>query len=233
MKNKKRRPRWLLRILVTLLAISFIPALVLRWVPPPTTTVILHRTLVEDRAQNYHWVPLEDISSHMALAVIAAEDQKFPDHLGFDLQSIRDAVVKNNRGGQLRGASTISQQVARNLFLWQGRSYFRKALEAWMTLVLEISWPKARILEVYLNIAETGPGTFGVEAAAQRFFGKSAATLSKQQSALIAAVLPIPVRMRADRPSLYVLEKSQWILNQMALLGGTDYIADILPSPSE
>jgi monofunctional biosynthetic peptidoglycan transglycosylase len=225
----KRLRRWLLGIVIAFVLASTLPVLVLRWVDPPTSAVILHRTLSEGQSQDYRWVPLTRISPEAALAVVAAEDQKFPGHRGFDLQAIRDAARRNARGGRLRGASTLTQQVARNLFLWQGRSYLRKGLEAWMTLLLEVFWPKARILEVYLNIAETGPRTFGVQAGALRFFKQPASNISRQQAALLAAVLPNPVRYRADRPSAYVLERRDHILRQMSQLGGTRYLQDILP----
>jgi monofunctional biosynthetic peptidoglycan transglycosylase len=225
----KRLRRWLFRIVLALVLVSTLPVIILRWVDPPTSAVILQRTLSEGQPQDYRWVPLARIAPEMALAVVASEDQKFPDHRGFDLQAIRDAAQGNARGGRLRGASTLTQQVARNLFLWQGRSYLRKGLEAWMTLLLELFWPKARILEVYLNIAETGPGTFGVQAGALRFFKQPASDISRQQAALLAAVLPSPLRYRADRPSAYVLERRDHILRQMSQLGGTHYLQGILP----
>jgi monofunctional biosynthetic peptidoglycan transglycosylase len=191
---------------------------------------MLARTLGEGRSQDYQWVPLERIAPEAALAVVAAEDQKFPDHWGFDLAAIRNAAERNARGGRLRGASTLSQQVARNLFLWQGRSYLRKGLEAWMTLLLEIAWPKRRILEVYLNIAEMGERTFGVQAAARRYFARPAAAMNAGQAALLAAVLPNPRRYRVDQPSVYVLERRDRILQQMSQLGD-GYLRGILPGP--
>lgn len=222
--------RWLLRGALGLLLASALPVLLLRWIPPPTSAVMLARTLVEGRAQDYQWVPLERIAPNAALAVVAAEDQKFPDHWGFDFDAILDAAERNARGGRLRGASTLTQQVARNLFLWQGRSYLRKGLEAWMTLLLEVAWPKRRILEVYLNIAEMGEHTFGVQAAARRYFAQPAADLSAGQAALLAAVLPNPRRYHADRPSDYVLVRRDHILKQMSSLGD-GYLRGILPGP--
>jgi len=226
----KRLRRWLFRIVLGFVLASALPVIVFRWVDPPTSAVILQRTLSEGRPQDYQWVPLARIAPEAALAVVAAEDQKFPAHWGFDLSAIRDAARRNIRGGRLRGASTLTQQVARNLFLWQGRSYLRKGLEAWMTLLLELFWPKARILEVYLNIAETGQRTFGVQAGALRFFARPASAINSQQAALLAAVLPSPVKYRADKPSAYVLERRDHILRQMSQLGGTAYLQDILPS---
>jgi monofunctional biosynthetic peptidoglycan transglycosylase len=155
----------------------------------------------------------------MQLAVVAAEDQKFPYHSGFDLESISDAVEDRLRGDRLRGASTITQQTAKNLFLWPGRSFVRKGLEAWFTMLLELCWSKARILEVYLNIAEFGRGIYGVEAAAGHFFGKPAADLGPGEAAVLAAVLPSPKRLHANRPSAYVQDRARWILEQMRMLG--------------
>ncbi|NBU26537.1 MAG: monofunctional biosynthetic peptidoglycan transglycosylase, partial [Gammaproteobacteria bacterium] len=191
---------WLLRAALAALALLLLSVLLLRWVPPPTTAFML-----ADRAgamlegdfayrNRYDWVPLEDISPQAALAVIASEDQRFPFHAGFDFESIRKAVRYNERaaarGRPLRGASTLTQQVAKNLFLWSGRSWPRKALEAGITLLIEGLWPKERILEVYLNVAEFGRGTYGVQAAAQRFFRKDAKRLTRREAATLAAVLP-------------------------------------------
>jgi monofunctional biosynthetic peptidoglycan transglycosylase len=156
--------------------------------------------------------------------VVAAEDQNFPRHWGFDFESILDALQQQGRRRRLRGASTITQQVARNLFLWSGRSYVRKGLEAYFTLLLELLWPKRRILEVYLNIAEFGDGTYGVAAAAQRFFGKRPTDLQGQEAALLAAVLPNPARLHVRNPSAYVRERAGWIEEQMAHLGGPAYL---------
>jgi monofunctional biosynthetic peptidoglycan transglycosylase len=229
-RNLKPWRHWLLRGALGLLLLSVLPVMLLRWIPPPTSAVMLARTLGEGRSQDYQWVPLERIAPEAALAVVAAEDQKFPDHWGFDLDAIRDAAEHHARGGRLRGASTLTQQVARNLFLWQGRSYLRKALEAWMTVLLEIAWPKRRILEVYLNIAEMGERTFGVQAASRRYFARPADAISAEQAALLAAVLPNPRRFQVDHPSVYVLERRDRILRQMSQLGN-GYLRGILPGP--
>jgi len=226
----KRLRRWLLWSIATFLFISIIPVIVLRWVPPPTTAVILSRALNEGERQDYQWVALEHISPDAALAVVASEDQKFPTHRGFDLDAIKDAVAQHAQGGRLRGASTLSQQVARNLFLWQGRSYLRKGLEAWLTVLLELFWSKERILEVYLNIAETGRRTFGVPAASLKFFSRPAESITREQAALLAAVLPNPLRLHASRPSAYVIRRRNEILGQMTQLGGRAYLSDILPA---
>jgi len=173
---------------------------------------------------DYEWASLEHISPHAAMAVIASEDQQFPFHAGFDLNSIRESVRASESGKRLRGASTISQQVAKNLFLWNGRSFVRKAMEAWMTVLIEVIWPKERILEVYLNIAQFGKGIYGVEAAARRFYHKPATQLTSGEAAVLAAVLPNPMKMHPDRPSAYVLQRREWILGQMRALGGPSYL---------
>jgi len=209
--------------------------LALRWVAPPTSAFMLAARLAawrdgeRDYRTHYQWVDLESISPQAALAVIAAEDQQFPFHAGFDFKSIRAAVRAHERGGKLRGASTISQQVAKNLFLWSGRSFVRKGLEAAFTVLIEWLWPKERILEVYLNIAEFGRGIYGVQAAAQAFFHENAARLGSAQSALLAVVLPNPRRFHVEAPSRYLLEQRDWTLRQMANLGGPAYLQHIEP----
>jgi len=191
----------------------------------------LDAALAHDRTYQirYEWVDLEHISPNAALAVIASEDQQFPFHAGFDFQSIRDAVRASERGKRLRGASTLTQQVARNLFLWSGRSFVRKGLEAWFTVLIETLWPKERIIEVYLNIAEFGRGVFGVQAASETYFRKPAARLTREEAAVLAAVLPNPHRMHAERPSRYVLARRDWILGQMSQLGGSAYLRTVEP----
>jgi monofunctional biosynthetic peptidoglycan transglycosylase len=221
---------WLLWSITVFLFISIIPVILLRWVPPPTSAVILTRILSEGELQDYEWVPLTRIAPDLALAVVASEDQKFPTHRGFDLDAIRDAVAQHAQGERLRGASTLTQQVARNLFLWQGRSFLRKGLEAWLTILLEIFWSKERILEVYLNIAETGRRTFGAQAASLKFFSRPASEITREQAALLAAVLPNPLRLRANRPSAYVIQRRNEILRQMTQLGGRAYLQGILPA---
>lgn len=225
----KQIRRLLLWAALAFLLVSVTSVILLRWITPVSSAVMLDRRLTEGASQDYQWVPIEQISPHMALAVVASEDQKFPIHNGFDVAAIKLAVSDKAKGGRLRGASTITQQVARNLFLWQGRSFLRKGLEAWMTVLLELLWPKQRILEVYLNIAEMGKRTFGVQAASLRYFAKSANALAPEQAALLAAILPNPRRMQADQPSEYVLGRRDKILQQMCDLGGTHYLHDILP----
>ncbi len=211
--------------------LSLLLVAVLRWLPPPTSSFMLQASL-QEWPQNkvdirYEWVDYENISPYMALAVVAAEDQKFPLHEGFDIESIKKALNDKAQGKPLRGASTISQQVAKNLYLWPGRNLFRKALEAWFTLVLEAFWSKQRILEIYLNIAELGEHTFGVEAASQHFYGKSAVQLTREEAALLAAVLPNPRLYRVDAPSKRVRQRQRWILKQMRQLGGPAYLSGL------
>lgn len=206
---------------------SLLLVLALRAAPLPASSVIVQnkfKALWGGEAVGYQWMPYAAISPQVALAVIAAEDQRFPDHHGFDLIEIREALDDQEQGRPVRGASTISQQVAKNLFLWSGRSFVRKGLEAWFTLLLEWLWPKQRILEVYLNIAEFGRYTFGVEAASRRFFDKPAARLTAGEAARLAAVLPNPLRYRADKPSEHTLKRQRWIEAQMGRLGGLAYL---------
>jgi monofunctional biosynthetic peptidoglycan transglycosylase len=209
--------------------ISLLLVLIARWLPLPTSSVMTQNWVKalwtgEDAAFGYRWTAYEEISPHAALAVIAGEDQRFPDHHGFDFVEIQDALEDREEGKPLRGASTISQQVAKNLFLWSGRSFVRKGLEVWFTVLLELLWSKERILEVYLNIAEFGDHTFGVEAASRRFFNKPAALLTAGEAARLAAVLPNPLRYRIDKPSAYVFKRQRWIERQMRQLGGTAYL---------
>ena len=207
------------------LALPTLVLLALRWLDPPTSAFILARQWEQLRggraaAVHHRWVDFDRISPHLAVAVIAAEDQRFPDHFGFDLAAIGRALEHNAQGRTVRGASTISQQTAKNLFLWSGRSYLRKGLEAGLTLGLEMLWPKRRILEVYLNLAEFGDGVFGARAAAERIFHTSPDRLSRQQAALLASVLPDPGGLDAGRPSVHVQQKARWVRAQMDRLGG-------------
>ena len=209
--------------------VSVLAVLALRWMPPLTSGVMMERrveALLGGRSYHvdYRWAPWSRISRQAGIAVIAAEDQNFLTHHGFDVESIQKAIDAKEKGARLRGASTISQQVAKNVFLWSGRSFVRKGLEAYFTVLIELTWPKRRILEVYLNIVELGDGVFGVEAASQRFFRKPAAKLGPSEAALLAAVLPNPIRFRVNRPSAYVEERREWILQQMDQLGGTSLI---------
>jgi monofunctional glycosyltransferase len=212
-------------------AVTVLAVVALRWIDPPVTMFMLADRVEAfvEREPGYEfrheWRDWDAISRQAAVAVIAAEDQRFAFHRGFDFQQIDRAWRDRERGRRVRGASTISQQVAKNLFLWRGQSWFRKGLEAGITVVIELTWSKQRILEVYLNVAEFGQGTYGVQAASRRYFGKDASQLSRQEAALLAAVLPAPTRLRADAPSRYVRGRQDWILRQMAAIGGTAYLA--------
>jgi len=221
------------KLVLTFVALTVIPVALLRWLPPPTSAFMLRAqvlALVEGNSGfrlRYQWISWNRISPYAKVAVIAAEDQLFDRHYGFDLKAIGEAWKHNRQGKHVRGASTISQQVAKNLFLYPGQNYLRKALEAYFTALIELMWPKRRILEVYLNIAQFGEGIFGVSAAGEAFFAKSAAKLNPNEAALLAAVLPNPARLRVDKPSAYVMHRRLWILRQMRQLGGADYLKNV------
>lgn len=235
MDNDKPPPRrrWGRRLLwgvLTLLLASALPVVALRWFDPPTSAFMLARRWEATSAgqeafrSHYRWVDADAISPQLPIALVAAEDQHFPQHHGFDVAAIRDALEERENGEGGRGASTISQQVAKNLFLWSGRSWLRKGLEAYYTVLIEALWSKPRILEVYANIAEFGDGVYGAEAAAQRYFRKPALHLTAAESARLAAVLPNPKRFRVEAPSAYVLRRQAWIQRQVRQLGGPDYL---------
>lgn len=221
--------RRLIKLLFWLTALSVLLVAVFRWVPPPITGLMVERK-VESWASDEpidlqrSWRPWQTLPDDLKMAVIAAEDQKFADHWGFDIAAIRAAFAHNERGGSLRGASTLSQQVAKNLFLWSGRSWIRKGLEVWFTGWIELLWPKQRILEVYLNSVEWGDGIFGAQAAAQHHFGIGASYLSTTQASQLAAVLPNPREWNAGRPGPHVRQRASWIRQQMRQLGGSHYL---------
>jgi len=169
------------------------------------------------------WVPISEISKHAPQAVYAAEDQKFMDHHGFDMEAMEEAWENNKKGKRIKGASTITQQTVKNVFLWPSRSYVRKGLEAYFTVLVELIWSKERIMEVYLNVIEMGNGIYGIQAASQTFFDKDAAKLSKGQAALIAAVLPNPRRWSPARPTSYIQGRKSWIMRQMSNLPPTGF----------
>jgi monofunctional biosynthetic peptidoglycan transglycosylase len=235
-KNKswaRRLAVGIVRVLLGLVIISFLLVLTLRWINPPTSmmmtiqrceAVVNHR---KDFRIDYRWVNWEQIAKHLPLAIIASEDQKFTNHHGFDLEAITDAVKTRMNGGRLRGASTITQQVAKNLFLWPGKSLSRKGIEAYFTALIEIFWSKRRVLEVYMNIAEFGDGIFGVEAACQRYFGKPAGNIHLWEAARLAAVLPGPKTMNPKHPSAYVYKRAQWIQRQIDQMGGEQVLDKI------
>jgi len=234
----RRLGRWTLWLAVICAAVSSLCVLLLRWINPPYTAYMAEAQIAAwaKRDSTYvvrhRWADLNRISPNLPLAVIASEDQKFPEHWGFDVEAIEKAYELNQHSHRVHGASTISQQVAKNLFLWSGRSYFRKGLEAYFTLLIEACWPKRRILEIYLNAAEFGYGTYGAEAAAQRFFHRSAATLTRNDAALLAAVLPNPRLYSVALPSAFVQRRRDAILVQMQALGGAEMLGEIDAYPN-
>ena len=230
-KNRKKRRgwRWTTRLIVAglaAIAISVLVILPLRWFDPPTSAFMLQDQSGRDPLLQW-WVEWERLGPAPPLAIVASEDQKFADHYGLDFDSILASIEARQGGGRLRGASTISQQVAKNLFLWPGRNVVRKGLEAYLTVVVEACLPKRRILEIYLNIAEFGPGVYGVGAASDYYFNKAPARLSDYEAALLAAVLPSPNQLRVNEPSPYVRERQQWILGQMRRLRREGWITQL------
>ena len=210
--------------LIVVAAVSLlpvVPVLTLRWYNPPTSAFMIQDRLAAwwdkqwDYRPAYRWVDWQQISPHAPLAVVAAEDQKFPNHWGFDPEALAEAWEDHRNGVRTRGASTITQQVAKNLFLWPGKNFVRKGLEAYFTVLIELFWPKKRILEIYLNIAEFGKGVYGVGAASAKYYDKSARYLNRWEAALLATVLPSPKRLRLERPSEYMQARAVWILSEM------------------
>lgn len=214
-------------LIIAAVLIAILLVLPWRWLPVPTSSFMIQSAFRHNQIYQYRWQSYDKISPNMPLAAIASEDQRFPTHHGFDWDALKQAMRDNEQGTDLRGASTISQQVAKNLYLWPGRSVFRKAIEAGFTLLIEWLWPKQRILEIYLNIAQFSPTIFGVETASQYFFGHSATDLNPDESALLAAVLPGPELYQVDQPSPLILDRQYWILQQMDQLGGTSYLSDL------
>lgn len=219
----KKAYRGILWLIAGLFALSILMVLLYRFVPVPVTPLMIIR-YAEQRKEDgkaaiyHHWVPLEAIAGSLKKAVIASEDQRFFEHRGFDLEQIQKARQENKTRRRPRGASTISQQTAKNVFLWPRSSWFRKGLEAYFTFLIELFWSKERILEVYLNSIEMGKGIYGAEAVARRYFNTSAFRLTKTQATLIAATLPNPLRLSSRNPSAYVLRRRQEILRQMDLI---------------
>ncbi|WP_370569915.1 monofunctional biosynthetic peptidoglycan transglycosylase [Erwinia sp. S43] len=220
-----------LRLLMGIVGLWLLGIVLFAFIPVPFSAVMVERQLGSWLQGNFSyvahsdWVGRDEISTWMALAVIASEDQKFPTHWGFDVDAIQSVLDSNGENSRMRGASTLSQQTAKNLFLWDGRSWVRKGLEAGLTVGIETVWTKRRILTVYLNIAEFGDGVFGVEEAAQRYFNKPASRLTMPEAALLAAVLPNPIRFKAAAPSGYVRQRQQWIMRQMRQLGGETFLS--------
>jgi monofunctional biosynthetic peptidoglycan transglycosylase len=233
-KSLLRAPlKWLKRLLIFVIGVWIAGIVLFSFLPVPFSAVMVERQISAWLSGDFgyvshsDWVPMSEISSPMALAVMAAEDQKFPEHWGFDVDAIQSVLSKSDQeNARIRGASTLSQQTAKNLFLWDGRSWVRKGLEAGLTVGIETVWSKRRILTVYLNIVEFGNGVFGVEEAAQHFFHKPASKLTASQAALLAAVLPNPHLFKVNAPSAYVLRRQQWILRQMGQLGGDAFLKE-------
>lgn len=222
---------WAKRGVMAIVGLWVVGIILFAFLPVPFSSVMVERQisawLSGDFSYVAHsdWVAMDQISPYMALAVMAAEDQKFPEHWGFDVAAIEKVISHNEKHPtRLRGASTLSQQTVKNLFLWDGRSWLRKGLETGLTVGVELVWSKQRILTVYLNIVEFGNGIFGVEVAAQHFFNKSAKHLTASEAALMAAVLPNPHRFKVGSPSGYVIQRQQWILRQMRQLGGQGFL---------
>lgn len=210
----RRLLKWLVVLVLALVCLSFLLLLPLRWFEPPTTAFMLR----DDSGRvpvAYHWVDWEALGTALPLAVVAAEDQRFAEHHGIDIDSLRQAVDEARAGGRVRGASTITQQLVKNLFLSSSRSFCRKGIESWLALVADLVLPKRRILELYVNIIELGPGIYGAGAGSDQFFGKTPAQLTDAEAALLAAVLPNPSLLRADAPSAYVRERQAWNLRHI------------------
>ena len=209
-----RIARILAKLFVWFTAATLLLVITFKWIPVPVTATML----MDENSITKDWESLDNIDPNLVAAVIAAEDSKFCEHWGFDTQAIEQAARDNARGGRIRGGSTISQQTAKNVFLWQGGGYFRKALEAWFTFWIELIWGKERIVEVYLNVAETGIGTYGAEAGAQRYFGKSAARLTPDEASRMAAALPQPKRRSVRAPSGWLARHGNSIERRIAIV---------------
>jgi len=219
---------WLLKLAAAFFLLSILLVVIFRFVPVPVTPLMVIRSIQQwqdDKPMKLHkdWVSIKNISPHLQLAVVCSEDQNFLNHSGFDFKAIEKAIEHNEKSKRKRGASTISQQCAKNLFLWPQRSWLRKGLELYFTALIELFWPKKRIMEVYLNIIEFGNGVYGAEAASQDFYNRSAAKISREQAALLATVLPNPRKYNAAKPGPYVQKRQQWVLRQMRQVEKLDW----------
>ncbi|MCS5490732.1 monofunctional biosynthetic peptidoglycan transglycosylase [Algoriphagus limi] len=221
--------RFLIKLFLGFLILSLTSVIFYKYVPVPLTPLMVIRWVenLQDEESNpsfeKDWVPEEEIAQEAFQAVYASEDQNFLNHSGFDWEAMKTAWEENQKGRRVRGASTITQQTAKNVFLWPGRNYVRKGLEAYFTLLIEFIWGKERIMEVYLNVIEMGPGIYGIEAASQKYFGKPAARLTKSEAALIAACLPNPRRWSPKNPTNYIRQRQSWIMRQMGNLEALPY----------
>ena len=217
--------RIVFRIILWFFILSIGSTIIFRWVPVPVTPLMLKRCIeqkIDGKPMKLQkdWVSSDEISPHMELAVVCSEDQNFLLHFGFDFKALKKAMINNEKGKKLRGGSTISQQTAKNVFLWDGRNYIRKAFEAYFTLLIEVFWSKERIMEIYLNVIEFGDGIYGVEAASQHYFKKPASKLTREQAAILATLLPSPIRYGKAINGNYVQTRKLWVLQQMRFWGG-------------
>ena len=224
----KKILRWVKKAMLWFFAISILLVIVFKWVPIPFTPLMAIRAVEnkwegKDAVLSHDWVPLEEISPNLQKAVIASEDGNFLNHYGFDFQAMQKAFKNNQKGKRIKGGSTISQQTAKNVFLWQGRSYLRKGLEAYFTVLIELVWGKERIMEVYLNSIEMGKGVYGAEEAAKHWYRKSAVNLTKREAAGIAAILPNPLKYKATNSSSYIERRKDKILRNMRHVGKLEY----------
>ncbi|WP_372793801.1 monofunctional biosynthetic peptidoglycan transglycosylase [Lutibacter sp.] len=216
--------KWIVKSIFAFFLLSIVSVIIFRWVPVPFTPLMVIRNIEqwskgEKAAFNHKWVSIAEISDNLAKAVIVSEDQKFMEHFGFDMEAIEKAYEKNKKGKKIKGGSTITQQTAKNVFLWPQRSYVRKGFEVYFSFLIEVFWSKERILEVYLNSIEMGNGIYGAEAASQHWFRKPAAKLSNYEAASIAAILPNPRKYKAKGSSVYIENRKNWILRQMNYFG--------------
>jgi monofunctional biosynthetic peptidoglycan transglycosylase len=229
----------IIKLVLTLFLLSIVWVLIYKWLPPPATLHMFKKRAEAgqkdkpNRKISYSFVDIDEVSVQVPLALIAAEDQLFLQHNGFDVKAMKGAFKSNLNGKRLAGGSTISQQVAKNVFLWHGRSYLRKGVEAYFTLLIELLWSKKRIMEVYLNIAEMGDQVFGVAAASRKFFNKDPRDLTRQQAALIASVLPNPIKYSVKKPSVAILRKRSRVVRNMKRLGGAVYVRPITQAGAE
>jgi monofunctional biosynthetic peptidoglycan transglycosylase len=220
--------KFIFKTLLWSFVFSIVIVILFKWVPVPFTPLMVIRYFEKndtktEKVWKHDWVPIEEISKNLQLAVICSEDQSFLEHHGFDIEAIEKAIEHNKKARRLRGASSISQQTSKNVFLWPQRSWFRKGLETYFTFLIELFWSKERIMEVYLNSIEMGKGIYGAEAASQYWFKIPAIKLNRNEAAAIAAILPSPLRYRANPASIYIQNRKNWIVRQMGYFGKLDY----------
>jgi monofunctional biosynthetic peptidoglycan transglycosylase len=225
---KRKILRWIWKAMLWFFGLSILSVIIFKWLPIPFTPLMVTRIIEfklegDDAIYSHKWVPLEDISPNLQKAVIASEDGNFLKHNGFDFEAIQKAFKNNSKGGRLKGGSTISQQTAKNIFLWQGRSYIRKGLEAYFTVLIELIWGKERIMEVYLNSIEMGNGVYGAQEAARHWYSKTATNLTPREAAGIAAILPNPRKFKASNSSSYINRRKVKIMRVMRYVGKIEY----------